>query len=151
MIREATIEDILYVTRNIRDKDRHEIENTRFEFDPVNLSIEAMSWTGGRWCVSKNHLPIAVGGIAYVHPTLARGWAWGTNDFGKSAIEIVRACRQSINKLFQETDIRRLEALSWEHHDSHKFLKAIGLNQVQEMENYGKNGDDYKLYYKVAA
>lgn len=153
MIQQATLEQILHVSKHMRDVDRYELMNLRFNDSVDLLVLDAMRWPGGHWvCVDSSGEAVAVAGLAYLHPGVARAWAWGTDKFAANKLEITRSCKKALDNVLNEGSTHRIEAISWQgHNDAHDWLRCLGFEIEHILQKYGRDKADYYLFARGAA
>lgn len=147
MIRKMTLDDALYVGRNMRESDFKEVMATRWNDDPDSFALECYRHEG--WTALADGVPVAIAGIAIHQPMVGQAWMVGTKDIKKSGLTITRAIRTALNELTKES-LNRIQAFSSESHtDAHEWLELIGMTLERDLPMYGKHGETFLLYSKT--
>lgn len=140
-------ESVLYVAKNMRERDREEIYGTRFEDNPFHLTYDVMAQSSFAWVAWRDELPAVVIGAGQRHPGVWSVFCFGTDQFGRVAIDLTRfVTKQMVPKLF-EIGAHRLECDSHiKHTDAHRWLKICGAWQEGVKRGYGRDGSDYLTF-----
>jgi hypothetical protein len=154
MIVEMTEQDVLYVSRNIRDIDYRELTASRWTEGKSKQEIceeiaeEASSNPGIAWtCYLKNE-PVGIGGIATLVPKVGTAWFFGTDKLkNRSWAELTRHCRKLMHNILEISDLHRVEALTVDFHkESHFWLEKIGMKKESTLVKRGQNGEDFHIF-----
>lgn len=138
-------ESVLHVIRNMRERDREEIYNVRFDDNPFHLLNDVMAHQQFAWVGWLGEKPVAVFGGAQEHPGVWSMFAFATDDFPRIALALTRfGVRVVIPTLFGQVGAHRLHCDSHEKHASaHKWLKNMGAEREAVKSGYGRDGADY--------
>lgn len=136
-----------YVVLNMRESDRKEIYALRSHDSPLQLAAEAYALirnTGrGRIAWDKGK-PVAVAAFTENWPGCWEAWMFGTDDFKRGAIDLIRWFRKEANEILTVCEGRRLQCdSSADHHEAHKMIKGLGGIEEFRLRKYGKGGEDF--------
>lgn len=142
MIVKATSEHLSFVLSHIRDSDRKELLLTQW-----GDSISEISHApGAQYAVLRDGLPVCVFGVVPLFPGVGQGWLIGTDEIGKSGVEVAHACQTVVNTLL-DGHMHRIQADSAEFHtQAHTWLELIGFSRESRMVGFGKDGTDFFRY-----
>jgi hypothetical protein len=144
MIKSATPPEILHVCRHLRADDRYEINLTRWSDD--GFEAEFTEAPGCRVCVARNGVPVCVFGVVPLFPGVGQAWLIGTDDIGKSGVEVAHACKTVLNTLLA-SEMHRIQACSADFHtQAHVWLEMLGFRRESVMRGFAKNGTDFYCY-----
>lgn len=144
-----TGDDALYVARSMRDVDRREISATLWSFTPWDFAVDCTRLPGSAWAALVDGEPVAIGGIALNQPGVGQAWMVGTPKLPLAAVTLTRFCKDVTHRMLTEdSGINRIQAFSAAFHtEAHDWLNAVGLNAAQPLQKYGKEGEDFILFY----
>lgn len=144
-----TGEDALYVAHHMRENDRLEINATRWDESPWRFAADCANLPGISYCALLDGEPVVIGGVALHQPGLGQAWMVGTDKFAQVAVSLTRFSRDVITRMLRDdSGINRIQAFSAAfHEESHKWLKAVGLNAITPLPQYGKGGEDFLIFY----
>lgn len=146
---EATLADILYVCRNMREVDSLEIFGGRDIESPDHLAAELWLRPGVKMTWHKNGIPVAVGGLVPMNSVACDAWLFGTDEWRERIITITRDCK-TVMQAHHDNGYKRIQAISWKGHtEAHGWLKKLGYKQGEEMKCYGNNGDSYIMFERI--
>jgi hypothetical protein len=139
-----------YICLHLRERDQREIYSLRNHENPIRLAWEAhhMLTTQGRGRIAwEDGKPVAVLGFVESWPGLWDAVAFGTNDFPKVALELMRYGRQEAKSILRDVGGRRLQADAHiDNTDGHKFIQALGGAPEFDLRLYGKDGATYRRF-----
>lgn len=139
-------DDVLYVVRNMREKDRQEIMATRFSEEPEDLATDAMMSEKFAWQWMYGINPVGVMGALPLWPGMWSVWMFATDDFPFVSFSMTRFARLVIVPTLRR-HAHRVECRTMETHvEAHKWLKFLGGEQESILKNYGKNGENFYIY-----
>jgi hypothetical protein len=151
MLTEITNGALEYICMNLREIDRVEIFAIRPHESPLQLAYEAayqirnagrgrIAWHNGR--------PAGVFAFCEMWPGMWEVWMFGTDDFSKCAVNLLRWCRKEANEILTVCNGRRLQCDVREGHpEAHKLILALGaIPEGPMMRCYGKDGSSYQRY-----
>ena len=139
---------VLYVARNMRERDKEEIYGLRFEENPFHVVNDVMARSNFSWVAWLDDKPQAVFGGGEVRPGVWSMFAFATDEFPRLALGLTRfATKTVIPTLFGELGAHRLQCESHEAHaDAHRWLELLGAGQEAVLRGYGKDGSNYLLF-----
>lgn len=141
-----------YICLHLREQDRREIYNIRDYDNPMMLAWETFAMTNAprarstvAWADGK---PVAFIALVSPWPMVWEAVAYGTDDWRKVAIDLMRWGRNTVRDILDSGEGHRLQAQSHEDHvDAHKFLRALGASEeYPPMTLYGKSGATYRRF-----
>lgn len=141
-------ESVLHVVRNMRERDRKEIYNLRWDNNPFVIMDAVMAQGDFSWVAWLDDKPQAVFGGAPTHPGVWSMFAFATDEFPRLALGLTRfATKTAIPTLFDKCGAHRLQCDSHEKHTSaHRWLELMGAAKESVKKQYGKDGADYFVY-----
>lgn len=146
----ATWEDMIEVSRNMRQDDWDEVMATRWDDSPYSFAADHMRLNGPKYVIRANDdSPVCVGGIAVHQPGVGQAWLVGTNRLFERRKEIWHVVKTVINHYMHkhDTPLHRIHAFSaYNHKMSHRWLEKIGFKQEAVMQSYGKHGEDFIVF-----
>lgn len=136
---------ILDIALRMRERDREEIYNLRFDDNPFTLVNDVMAQRNFSWVAWHAGRPAAAFGGAPTHPGVWKMYAFGTDDFERVARGLTRfAARAVIPELFGALGAHRLQADSHvKHETAHRWLRRLGAKVESVRKAYGRDGSDY--------
>lgn len=144
MITSATPSDILHVCRHLRADDRREIDLTRWAEEAIEGSF--LRPPGSRFCVAQKGIPVCVFGVVPLFPGVGQAWLIGTDEIGRSGIEVAHACK-TVLKTLLASEMHRIQACSADFHlRAHAWLEMLGFRCESVMRKFGKDGSDFYCY-----
>ena len=91
--------------------------------------------------------PISVWGIVPKRQGVAAGFAFGTDDWGRAVLPMVRQIRGFVLPLLVELGIHRVEAVALLRRDDvRRFMSLIGAKAEGVLSGYGTEGEDFVSY-----
>jgi hypothetical protein len=145
ILSECTHDTVLHVARNMRDRDREEIYNVRWDDNPFTIVNDVMARREFSWVAWRDQMPCAVIGGMLVHPGVWSMYCFATDDFPRVAIGLTRfAGKTLVPTLFDKVGAHRLQCDSHEKHvDAHRWLSTFGAELESVKRAYGRDGADY--------
>lgn len=135
---------VLYVAMNMRQSDREEIYNLRWEENPFVVMQDTMLHRNFAWVAWVGETPCAVFGGAPRHPGVWEMFMYATDDLPKIGLALTRFAVRTAVPTLRDLGAHRLQADSHSGHtDAHKWLAAIGASVEGVKRAYGKDGADY--------
>lgn len=142
--------DACYIAANIRQEDWDEC---RCQMDEeVKIVLAQLSFFGTeeglRWCARLDGQPVAAFGVIRSGPTLYQLWMWSTPRLLRVMPAIVRFLDVHLRDCLLSLGATRLELRAMETHQmvSMGWLEKAGATFVCRLPQYGKNGEDFRLY-----
>lgn len=141
-------ETVLHVVRNMRERDKEEIYNLRFDDNPFVIMNDVMGRRDFAWVAWLDGKPAAVFGGAPLHPGVWSMFAFATDEFPRLALGLTRFAKKTvIPMLLGEMGAHRLQCETHEKHASaHHWLKLLGAGCESVKKGYGRDGADYFVY-----
>lgn len=145
--------DLLYIVRNMREKDREEIFATRWA-DSANVLVEdclrvaalpssytIMAYHNGR--------PAAILGGVEHWPGTWDVWAFGTDEFDLVAFSLTKHIRRVFIPTLLARGLRRAHCRSLStHKKAHAWLHDLGARRSDDrvLKGWGKNGESFIMF-----
>lgn len=139
-------EDIGFITRRLRQRDRDEIFATRWHEDAEILADETMQWGSFGWVAGLDE-PIAAIGASSIWPGRWAMWAYGTDRWPEIALSLTRHARNVMLPALWESGMVRAECKSMDRHvQAHRWMELLGAIKESESPHFGKNGETFFTY-----
>lgn len=148
MIKIATLEDVLYVARQMRPHDRAERLALSHGDDPILAATQFLNHPHLAVTVwKKDGGPVAVIGVVFPHPGVASTIFFATDEFEHVALATTRFIRRKLFPILVNTGIHRLQVCSMERSfDNWRWILSFGAKQEAVLKHYGKNGENFVLF-----
>lgn len=144
MLEKATDSAILHVCQNLRETDRMELSLTHWP--DADIAQTFICVPGAKYAVLRNGVPVCVFGVVPIFPNVGQAWLVGTDEIGKSGVEVLRACRTVINTLMNG-HMHRIQAFSAAFYtQAHRWLENVGFHQESTLSKFGKDGSDFLVF-----
>lgn len=139
---------IMPVISAMREADRAEIFATRFSDCLIDFSNDVLAAGSPSWVSGMDGLgPIAVFGASERWPGMYDMWLFATNDFQHIGKSMTKLIRNAIVPGLFEAGARRLECRSMESHNhAHRWLETAGARSEAVIPNYGKHGENFRVF-----
>jgi len=142
----ATMEDVVYVARNMRPRDRDEIYACFWEDDPAVLAGDVMAFDSFSWVVRAER-PIAAMGAIPLHPGVWSVWLFATIEFNQISLLATKFVRRVMMPSVRAAGAHRAECRSLDvHTEAHQWLEFLGARREAVLRQYGRNKEDFYLY-----
>lgn len=145
-----SLRDCCYVAANIRQEDWDEC---RCQLDDENkFALANVCYFGTSehlmWCAYLDNQPVTVFGIAKTGPTLGQVWLFSTRRVRRVFPTLLRFMDTEVRNAAIKDGLRRIEIRALETHEFVKkgWMNSIGAIDVMPLPQYGKNGEDFRLY-----
>lgn len=140
--------DVVYVARNMRERDRLEINATNRNEDPDDFAMRVVQYYGDFSGVAwDDRRPVACFGCTEAHPGVWEAWMFATDDLPGIGLELTRHLKKVMLPHLIALGAHRVEARSMAgHEDAHRWLKSLGAVQEARLRRYGKHGEDFILF-----
>lgn len=148
MIKIATLEDVTYVAQRMRPHDRAERLALSHGDDVVGAAVRFLDMPHLAVTVWKG-TPISVIGVVFPHPGVASTIFFATDQFRHVALATTRFIRRKLFPILVSTGIHRLQVCSMVNPDdpqAHDWIRGFGAGQEAVLRQYGRNGEDFRLY-----
>jgi len=91
--------------------------------------------------------PISVWGMVKKRPGVGAGYAFGTDDWGRAVLPMVRQIRGFVLPYLVDAGIHRVEAVAMrKREDVRRFMALIGARPEGILSNYGTEREDFVSY-----
>jgi hypothetical protein len=91
--------------------------------------------------------PIAVWGLVQKRQGVGAGFAFGTDDWGRAVLPMVKQIRGFVLPLLVDLNIHRVEAVAMRKRDDvRRFMSLIGAKAEGTLTGYGTYGEDFVSY-----
>ena len=146
MARFPTIEEVIYVSRNMRGQSVEDIFNvselSRDDFAKSIFWAEGFKWVG-----YANNMPAAIIGASPGHKGVWSLFGFGTDDWKVIWRDVTRVARRDMMRLVKEAGAHRAHCISPSSHtETHAWLRMLGATLETPMPKYGKDGQDYTMF-----
>jgi hypothetical protein len=149
-IRPLTFRDICFVAANIRQEDWNECKCQLEEENKFVLANYCYFSTPVyfMWCAYLDGQPVTAFGISKTGPTLGQIWLFSTKYVRKVFPTLLRFMDTEVRNICIENGLRRIEIRAMETHEfvQKGWLESIGAIDLGLLPQYGKNGEDFRLY-----
>ncbi len=138
--------DVLHVAANMRAADAAEIYATRWNDSPEELAADCMCVGGFCWSAGLER-PIAVIGALPIHPGVWSVFMFATDEFERIGISLTKYVKRVMIPALVQSGAHRAECRSAEGHTvAHRWLESLGAKVESVAREYGRNGEDYRVY-----
>lgn len=149
MIENATYDMVTYVAHNLRDADRAEMHACATERARLADVIERRSVFA--FCAFDDGVPTAIWGMLETRPGVGSAYAFGTDDWGRVVLPMVRQIRNFLAPWSRANGYHRIEAAALaSRRDVARFMTLIGAQREALMKAFGAHGEDFILYRWLA-
>ena len=95
--------------------------------------------------------PISIWGAVQKRQGVAAGFAFGTDDWGRAVLPMVRQIRGFVLPLLIDLGIHRVDATALRRRDDvRRFMSLIGAKAEGTLTGYGTEGEDFVSYRWLA-
>jgi hypothetical protein len=95
--------------------------------------------------------PISVWGMIRKRPGVGAGFAFGTDDWGRAVLPMVRQIKGFVLPYLVSSGIHRVEAVAMRKRDDvRRFMGLIGAKAEGVLTGYGVEGEDFVSYRWLA-
>jgi hypothetical protein len=144
-----SLDQVLYVARHMREKDRLEIFATRDSEDPDLIAHDALATGAGAGVclVLGEERPIVAMGCVRTWAGQWQVWMFATDEFRKAARRATENAQNVIIAGMRQMGLRRAECHSIGSHEiAHRWLERLGFEREAEVPAYGKRGESFYRY-----
>jgi hypothetical protein len=143
----SMVQDVLW---RLREDDAAEM--TAAGTDIERLAAQLMRFKMFAFCAwSIDHGPISVWGAIQKRQGVCAGFAFGTDDWGRAVLPMVRQIRNFVLPLLIDLGIHRVEAAALLRRDDvRRFMTLIGAKAEGVLSGYGTEGEDFVSYRWLA-
>lgn len=144
--------DLLYIARNMRDKDKEEIYATRWSESPnalVDDVLHVAALPGSYSAIVGLERPIAVVGAVQPWPGVFDVWCFGTNEFPRIAFSLTKHIRRVMIPHLIELGAHRAHCRALaSHQQARDWLHNLGARPADDRPKkaWGKNREDFIEY-----
>jgi hypothetical protein len=147
-------EPLLYLTHNMRERDRKELLATLYEMTApeateliTQITLDAANKQGIGWIAYHGAQPVAVLGMSMMHPNVAQVWMYATDGWPLVALSLTKFAKRTIIGLLKDSGTHRAQCLSIEGHDvAHRWLRMLGATEECVCPNYGRGGESFHMF-----
>jgi hypothetical protein len=140
------LEDVQYIARNMRERDRAEIFATRWDDDPDALAASAMEVPGSLWVVSKGGTPVALFGARPMWPGVWCAYAFGTDHWPEVVLTMTRHIMRFIIPSLTPRAHLVVAFCHEDHVSSMRWLRRMGAEPVSPMlYEWGRERENFVL------
>lgn len=138
--------EVLWVAQHMRAQSREDI-GCMWGGTDEELTASLLSPQGFRWVAYHNRYPCAIIGANLQRDNVWSLFGFGTEDWIKVWRLVTLVARRDMMRAVRDAGAVRAHCLSpaW-HHDTHRWLRALGASHEAEMPAYGRNGEDMILF-----
>jgi hypothetical protein len=135
---------------NLRVDDAEEMEAAGTDID--RLASTLMRHSQFAFCAWDPELgPISVWGLVLRRPGVGAGYAFGTDDWGRAVLPMVRQIKGFVLPYLVSSGIHRVEAVAMRQRDDvRRFMNLIGAKAEGVLTGYGTCGEDFVSYRWLA-
>ena len=140
-----------FICLHMRPQDREEVFGLVGHDDQLRFAMETTGYirNAGRGRIAWwNGRPAALMAFVELRPGVWEVWSFGTEDFQRVALELMRWCRKEANDILQHCKGHRLQCYSRaDYADAHKLIGAMGgTSEGPPLRRFGKDGSDYQTF-----
>lgn len=142
----ATFDDVYFILRNQREKDRRQSAVGDWYGGDYEKARELMRFSF-LWCFLLDKKPtVFIGGFP-VTPTTWRMLLCGTDDTPRVKLSLLRWMKNTMIPVLAKQGATRLEAIAQvEYIESVRLWEAVGGVKEGTLRRYGANGEDFVMY-----
>jgi len=133
----------------MRQSDRDEIFGLQWHDNPLLLASEVVQAASfGHAAISQHKgIPTGIIGCSPIRPGVWTIFAFGTDDWRHSVLELGRYGRNVIREFIKDRNGHRAECASrFDHVEAHRWLRLLGAECDGVLPGYGKDGADYLMF-----
>lgn len=146
-IRDATLEDLLHITHNMRAVDREEIYATHWREDPEWLAEATLQCGDMQWVACLDGVPAASFGGTPLWPNVWSVWAFGTDDWRRVVLSVTKHVRRFMLPAIFRSGAHRLQCYSHSAHtEAHRWLESFGGSCEAVLVGFGSRRENFMLY-----
>ncbi len=150
MIKFAEFDDVLYVAKNMRQKDHEEIFATRNDdCDAHVIAHEIAYFMKGAGFVAYNSHghPVCVVGAHQRWHGVWDLYMFATDHFDSVAFEVTKFVKDKLIAMITDAGAHRGDCMSLSTHKvAHRWLRHLGAVHESTAKAYGKNGEDFYCF-----
>jgi hypothetical protein len=135
------------IERNVREQDIHLSETPDWE-----EAVEGWKKCGPAFTLLVDNQVVACAGVTILKPGVGEAWSLLSTLFYKNKKTVFRGMRDGLNKITQEYNLRRVQALVYcGFEQGCHLLRHLGfVNETPNgMKAFGPNGEDVFLFRRV--
>jgi hypothetical protein len=143
----GNIRDVSYVTANIRDVDRVELECQMPQWDASIAARMAMAASFPRaWTAWYKGEPRVAFGFSIVNVAVLQAWMWG-DRYTTRCLPAIAAMKAFILADLKQQGWRRIEVrVMSDHRQAVTWIKMLGGKTPLPLMEHGRNGEAFTLY-----
>ena len=144
----VTIGACIHIAKNMRERDRVEVEAVLGLSDPVDIGYNmgrAHGYTGAAGFVCKlDNESVAVMTATFETPKSVQVALIATDDFNSVALAVSRKIKREVIPDLIARGVTRAECRCWEDHtDARRWLAILGAVEECNIPLYGGNGETF--------
>lgn len=145
----ATIRDTSWIAAHMRQIDVDEIHCQMKDPTPANIAYtQIMTSPRAKYIAKVNGIPACAYGMSEWQPGVGHLWAFGTDKIYGALRDVTNHINDVIyEEIFLDSTVHRVECRTISTHtQAHRWLSSIRLSFVADLDCYGKDAEDFKLY-----
>lgn len=141
-------DDLDWVVRRMRQRDREEIFATRWDDDPEKLVKDVMAGGEFGWVFGDDDgLPVAALGAIPVWNGVWEVWMFATDEWPRVSLGVHRFIKRTMIPALESVGYHRAQCRALDRHtEAHRWLLSLGAYKESELPNYGRNGETFYLF-----
>lgn len=142
------LEDIAYIVRHLRERDRREIFGLRWDDNEDSFVNDVFAVSGPMWRLWRyRDEPVAMSGVVPQRPGVVMAGAFGTEKFHHVMRPMKRFAWNWVIPRLVTAQYHRAEAFALASNaDGKFFIRMLGGKQEAYLRKYGRDREDYVLY-----
>lgn len=143
-----TLERVMHVAVNMREKDREEIFATRWDDDPESVAKSLVALDPIGFVVTADDgEPISVFGVHEMWPGVFSVFMFATDRWNEVSFSVTKFVMRHMIPSVMSGNFVRAECKSLSTHEqAHKWLEMLGAYKESESPCFGKNGESFFTY-----
>jgi hypothetical protein len=149
-IAQADVGIIRHVLQHMREEDAAEMTAAGTDMERLpGLIMRHKLFAYCAWSLDRG--PISVWGAVLKRQGVAAGFAFGTDDWGRAVLPMMRQIRGFVLPMLVDLGIHRVDAVALRHRDDvRRFMSLIGARAEGVLSGYGIEGEDFISYRWLA-
>jgi hypothetical protein len=144
-----TRESVAHVIRHMRESDAQEFLAVSHAPDREALAhiLQDRYESHPDTIVAWGDEPIAVGAMLETRPNVATLMFFATDQFPSIATSLTKFIRQRLFARCKNVGVHRIECTSIAgYRETHRWIKALGLQEEAVMRGFGRNGETFHQF-----
>lgn len=135
-----------HIFANLRERDRMELDATRYTSVPSELAEEYMRLREFQWVAWAEDEPVAVVGAHPTWPNVWSGYSFGTDSWPLVVLSLTKHIKRFIIPAIGNAGAHRLHALSHSgHHVAHAWMERLGFEREGVLREFGRDREDFVM------